>query len=86
MKNLPALHFTYEEATDRVDSLDYDDAHAYIGRGVEITWIDVDTGLRRTINGATVLSINDDETMTIGALFDSYTFPVWHTMEIRTIA
>lgn len=86
MKNLPALHFTYEEATDRVDSLDHDDAHAYIGRGVEITWADEDTGQWRTINGATVLSINDDETMTIGALFDSYTFPVWRIMEIRTIA
>ncbi len=58
---LPYLEFQYEEATDRVGSLDLEDAQKFVGREVFVRWQSAWSWRSLTLEAAIVTAVDYDD-------------------------
>ena len=85
---LPYLEFQYEEATDRVGSLDFEEAQKFIGREVFVRW-QADSGRFFTMDNAIVTGVRQgrhDEFMAVSGRDDGdAVFPLARVTRLRTV-
>jgi hypothetical protein len=85
---LPYLEFQYEEATDRVGSLDLEDAQKFIGREVFVRWQAFDSWQSFTLEAAIVTAVDYDDAWEFMVVRDrdgEEIIPLARVTDLRTI-
>ncbi len=85
---LPYLEFQYEEATDRVGSLDLEDAQKFVGREVVVVWQDYGSWRSLTLEAAIVTAVDYDDAWEFIVVRDhdgEEIIPLARVTDLRTI-
>ena len=86
---LPYLEFQYEEATDRVGSLDFEEAQKFIGREVVVVWQAFDSRRFFTMSNAIVTGVRhgeNDELLAVSGRDDGdAVVPLARVTDLRTV-
>jgi len=85
---LPYLEFQYEEATDRVGSLDFEEAQKFIGREVFVRWQACGSWQSFALDGAIVTAVDYDDAWEFIVVRDrdgEEILPLARVMDLRTI-
>ena len=85
---LPYLEFQYEEATDRVGSLDFEDAQKFVGREVFVRWQAFDWGRSFTLEAAIVTAVDYNDAWEFIVVRDrdgEEIIPLGRVTDLRTV-
>jgi len=86
---LPYLEFQYEEATDRVGSLDFEEAQKFVGREVFVRWQATDSWRSFTMDNAIVTGVRHgrhDELLAVSGRDDGdAVIPLARVTRLRTV-
>jgi hypothetical protein len=83
---LPYLEFQYEEATDRVGSLDFEEAQKFAGREVFVRWQAIDSPRSFTLEAVIVTEVHCDEFIVVRGRDDGdAVIPLARVTDLRTV-